>query len=135
MQQKLNKHDDLLTNGENLLQGKNPTEWFSNHYSQESTNHEQSVTSIRNIITILDYPKIPTYSWTFNPISNGTWSCWDFFLCMDPNTCLTPSNWLIVIGCKILHFKACWRSESLLLQNPKVHKNAIPSHRVYEFSN
>ena len=28
IQQKLNLHDDLLTNGENFSQGNNPTGWF-----------------------------------------------------------------------------------------------------------
>ena len=33
VQWKLNKHGDLLTNEENLSQGKNPTEWFSGQHS------------------------------------------------------------------------------------------------------
>ena len=28
-------------NKENFLQSKNPTEWFSGHHTQESTNQEQ----------------------------------------------------------------------------------------------
>ena len=40
MQRKINWHDNLLTNGENLLQGKNSTRWISAHHSQESTNQE-----------------------------------------------------------------------------------------------
>ena len=37
--------------------------------------NNQAVTSIRNFTTILAYPKIPTYSWTFASIPNWTWSC------------------------------------------------------------
>ena len=57
-----NWYNDLLTNGENLSQDKNSTGWISYHHSQKSTNQEQTVTSIRNLITTLAYPKIPTYS-------------------------------------------------------------------------
>ena len=37
--------------------------------------NNQAVTSIRNLTTILDCPKISTYSLTFAPIPNWTWSC------------------------------------------------------------
>jgi len=37
--------------------------------------HNQAVTSIRNLTTTLAYSKISTYSWTFAPIPNWTWSC------------------------------------------------------------
>ena len=78
-----------MTNEENLLQYENPTEWISGHYFQESTNQEQAVTNIRNLTTTLNYPKILTYSWTFTPIPNWTWTCRDFSLCTDPSTWLT----------------------------------------------
>ena len=43
MQRKLNWHDDLLTNEENLSQVKKPpSEWFLDHYFQESFNQESS---------------------------------------------------------------------------------------------
>jgi len=45
----------------------------------------QVVTSIMNLITTLNYPKLPIYSWSFTPISNWTWSCRDFFHRMDPS--------------------------------------------------
>ena len=130
MQWKLNLHGNLLMNGENLSQGKNVIRWISYHHSQESTNQEQAVTSIRNLTTTLDYPKIPTYNWTFTPISNWTWSCRDFFLFTDPNTWLTLNNLLIVVGCKVHHSKARWRFGSIWLQNPKAHVEDL-----YEFSN
>ena len=57
-------------NDENLLHGKNLTGWFSGHHSQECTNQEQEVTNINNLTTILNYPKLPTYSWKFALISN-----------------------------------------------------------------
>ena len=31
--------------------------------------------SMRYLTITLPYPKIPTYSWTFTPIPNWTWSC------------------------------------------------------------
>ena len=125
----------MLKNGKNLLNAKNLIGWISSHHSQESINHEQAVTSIKNLITTLNYLKIPTYNLIFTPIPNWTWSCRDFFLYarMLVHVWL-PSNLLIVIGCKVLHFKACWKSGSTWLQNPKAHKNAVASHRVYEFS-
>ena len=82
----------------------------------------QAVISIMNLITTLKYLKLTIYSWTFTPISNWTWSCRDFFLRIDPSTWLTPSNRLIVVGCKVLYFKAYWRSRSSWIQNPKAHK-------------
>ena len=129
MQRKLNSHGDLLTNEENLSQGKNPTGWFASHHSQESLIKNQAVTSIRNFTTTLDYPKIPTYNWTFTPISNWTWSCREFFLCADLSTWLTSQQLMFVIGCKFLHFNTCWRFESTWLQNPKANKYV-----VYNFS-
>ena len=135
MQWKLNRQGDLLTNGENLLQGKNPIQRFLGHQSQESTNQEQAVTSIKYLITTLDYPKIPTYSWTFTPIPNWTWSYRDFFLyAWIPVYAWLPNNWLIIVSCKVLHFKAHWRFGSTWLQNPKAHKNIVASHKLYEFS-
>ena len=74
------------------------------------------VTSIRNLSTTLAYPKIQTYSWTFAPILNWTWSCnsllslyaqisnlWQT-IWMDPRTWLTPVTWTYVVGCKVLYF-------------------------------
>ena len=39
---KKNWHGNLSTNGENLLQGENLTEWFYGCHSQESTNQQSS---------------------------------------------------------------------------------------------
>ena len=59
-------HGDFSTNGEKP-NGKNPTGWFSGHYSRNST-----------IITTSGYKQgipstLPTYSWTFTLIPN--WTC------------------------------------------------------------
>jgi len=35
--------------------------------------NNQAVTSMRNLITTLAYPKISTYSWSFTPIPHWTW--------------------------------------------------------------
>ena len=37
--------------------------------------NNQAITSIKNLTTTLDCPKISTYSSTFAPIPNWTWSC------------------------------------------------------------
>ena len=78
--------------------------------------NNQTVTSMRNLTIILAYLKIPTYRWIFAPIPNWTWFCGSFLsfdvqisnlwlvFCMDPSTWRTPATWMIVIGCKILHF-------------------------------
>ena len=125
----------MLKNGKNLLNAKNLIGWISGHHSQESINHEQAIISIKNLTTTLNYLKIPTYNLIFTPIPNWNWSCRDFFLyAWILVRVWLPSNLLIVIGYKVLHFKARWRSESTWLQNPKVHKNGVASHRVYEFS-
>ena len=109
---------------ENLLQGKNPIGWINN----------QAVTSIRNLITTLAYPKIPTYCWTFASIPNWTWCCSSLlsFVAQISNLWLTPlhrsqyvtnSNnlnnccWLQSFS---LHQK--WRLGSTWLQNPKAYK-------------
>ena len=52
-------------NGGNLSQGKNPIGWTSGFHSQESTNSEQVVTSIR--ILPLPWP-IPKYLSTVEPL-------------------------------------------------------------------
>ena len=92
--------------------------------------------SIKNLTITLIYLKIQTYSKIFTSIPNWICSCRDFFLyAWIPVHVWLFSNWLIIIGCKVLHFKAQWRFGNTWIQNPKVHKNAIVSHRVYEFSN
>ena len=96
-------HSDLFTNGEKT-NGKNPTEWFSGHYSRNST-----------IITTSDYKQgipstLPTYSWTLTPISNRTCSIVIVPLsdARLPTTWLTnyvdPSTRLQSPICKILQF-------------------------------
>ena len=96
----------MLTSGKNIFQGKNPTRWFSSHHSQESINQEQTVTSIRNLTTILVYPKIPTYNWTFTPIPNWTWSCRDFFFYAWILVCVwLPNNWYLLLDAKFFTSK------------------------------
>ena len=125
----------MLTNGKNPSQGKNPLLGdFQITTLKNPVIKNQAVTSIRNLTITLDYPKIPTNSWTFTPIPNWTRSCRDFFLYARILIHVwLPSNWLIVVGCKVLHFKICWRSGNTRLQNPKVHKNIVASHKVNEF--
>ena len=92
---------------EYFSQGKNFTKWFSSHHSQESLIKNQAVISIRNLTATLNYLKIPTYSWTFTPISNWTWSYKDFFLCTDLSTWLTSKNWCLFLDAKLFTFNTC----------------------------
>ena len=120
-------------NGENLLQGKKSKTLLGKFQVTTPKNliiKNQAVTSIRNLTITFDYPKISTCT----PILNWTWSCRDFLYARIPVCIKLPSNWLIVVGCKVLHFKACWRSGSTWLQNPRTHKNVVSFHRVYMFS-
>ena len=93
--------------------------------------NNQEVTSMRNLITTLAYPKIPTYSWTFASIPN--WFC-SRLLCFAQisNLWLTPLNGSLYVTnstnlidcywlqCSSLHKR--WRSGSTWLQNPKAYK-------------
>ena len=75
----------------------------------------QAVRSMRNLIITLAYSKILTYSWTFASIPSWTWS-YSKFLCFTlisnlwlillhgSQYVLTPATWLIIDGCKALHF-------------------------------
>ena len=96
--------------------------------------NNQAVTNIRNLTTTLDYPKIPTYNWTFAPISNWTWSC-SRLLCFAQisNLWLTPlhgsqyvTNSNNLINCCWLQSSSLykqWRPGITWLQNPKAYKS------------
>ena len=104
--------------------------------------NNQAVTSMRNLTTTPTYSKIPTYSWTFTLIPNWIWFCsrllcfaqisnwWQ--LCMNPSMWLTPATWLIVVGCKTLHFINDEDQEPLGYKTLRC-TNTIASHKVYEF--
>ena len=119
-------------NVENLSQDKNPTRWISGHYSQESTINNQAVTSMRNLTTTLVYPKILTYSWTFAPIPNQTWSC-SRLLLMHGSQYVTNSNNLI--DCCWLQIFPLQDVEDQEVLGYKTLRciNAVTSHRVYEY--
>ena len=67
MQQKLNRYGDLLTNGENLLQDKNPISEFKVTTPKNLLINNQAVTSMRNLTTALAYPKILIEVQIFGP--------------------------------------------------------------------
>ena len=105
-------HGDLFTNGENLME-KNPTEWFSSHYSRNST-----------IITTSSYKQgilstLLTYSWTFTPIPNWTYSV----VTIPFSNARLSSTWLTVARIIVSDFKTplwkdCWpQSSSVHLQD------------------
>jgi len=106
---------------------------------------------MRNLTTTQAYPKIPTYSWTFAPIPNWTWTCSSLLsfdakisnlwltLCTDPTTWLTLASWMIVVGCKVLHFinnevqetlgyKTLWCSNTVAF-----HRKKLSSYSLYSY--
>ena len=100
------------------------------------------VTSMRNLITIVAYPKIPTYSWIFALILlNWTWSC-SSFLSFDAQlsnmrlTLLHGSQYVTnssnLNDCCWLQsssFHRWWRSRSTWLQNSMAYKRSNFSQR------
>ena len=96
--------------------------------------NNQVVTSMRNLTTTLAYPKIPTYSWTFAPIPNWTWSCRSLlsFDAQISNMWQTPLHGSRYVT-NSSHLNDCcwlqssslhkhWRSGSIWLQNPMTYK-------------
>ena len=102
-------HGDLFTNGEKP-KGKNPTRWFSSHYSLNST-----------IITTSDYKQripstLPTYSWTLTSIPNRTCSVVIVLL----SDARLPSTWLTIVRILVRDFKTpIWKD--FWLQSSSVH--------------
>ena len=98
--------------------------------------NNQAVTSMRNLITILAYPKIPTYSWTFALILNWTWYCSSIlsFVAQISNLWLTPlhrsqyvTNSRHMIDCCWLQSSSLhkrWRSGCTGLDNPTTCKRS-----------
>ena len=103
----------MFTNGEKP-NGKNPTEWFSGHYSRNST-----------IVTTSGYKQgipstLPTYSWTLTPIPNRT--------CSVVTVPLSDAQLPIVripvhdfnhqsekiVGCKVLQFIHTMKNRKML---------------------
>ena len=123
-----------------FCKAKTPPDEFKVTTSKNSLINNQAITSIRNFTTILTYPKIPTYSWTFAPIPNWTWFCSRLFsfdaqisnpwlnLCIDPGMWLIPATWIIVVGYKVLHFINVKDHEALSYKTLWC-TNAVISHR------
>jgi len=64
--------------GKTSRKEKTPPDEFTVIAHKNPLINNQAVTSMRNLITTLTYPKISTYSWNFVPIPNWTWSCSKF---------------------------------------------------------
>ena len=98
----------MFTNGEKP-NGKNPTEWFSGHYSRNST-----------IVTTSGYKQgipstLTTYSWTLTLIPNRTCSV----VTVPLSDARLPSTWLTVARIPLRDFKTpiwkdCWLQSSLV---------------------
>ena len=105
--------------------------------------NNQAVTSIRNLTTILAYPKIPPYSWIFAPIPNWTWYCNSLlsFVSQISNLWLTPlhkSQYMInssnLIDCCWLQSSSLhqqWRLGNTWLQNPNAYKLSNFTHSIW----
>ena len=108
--------------------------------------NNQAVTSMRNLITTLAYPNIPTYNWTFVSIPNWTWYCSSLlsFVVQISNLWLTSlhesqyvtnfSN--LVDCCRLQSFSLhkWWRSGNTWLYNPKAHKRSSFSQSIWVLS-
>ena len=92
--------------GKHFARQKTPLGDFHVTTPNNSLINSQVVTSIKNLITILAYHKIPTYSWTFTPISNWTWSFRDFFLYARISVRVRlPNNWCSLLDAKFFTLK------------------------------
>ena len=95
-------HGNLFMKGEKP-DGKNPTGWFSDLHSRNSTiittsGYKQEIPSI-----------LPTYSWTLTPILN--WTC--SVVTVPLSDARLPSTWLTVVWIPVHDFKTpiwkdCW---------------------------
>ena len=104
--------------GKNLME-KNPTGWFSGHYSRNST-----------IITTSGYKQgipstLPTYSWTLTPIPN--WTC--SVVTVPLSDARLPSMWLIVARILVRDFnntnwEDCWLQSSSVHPHDEDHEDA-----------
>ena len=103
--------------------------------------NNQAVASIRNLTTTPAYPKLPTYTWTFAPIPNWTWSCSRLLSFQISNLWLTPldgsqyvTNSYNLKDCCWLQSSSLhkwWRSGSTCLRNPMAHKHNSFSHSIW----
>ena len=120
--------------GKTSCKAKTPLGEFKVATFKNSLITNQVVTSIRNLTATLNYPKIPTNSWTFTPLPNWTWSCSSFLsldaqtsnlwltLCMDPKYVTNSSNLNICCWLQSSSLHQQWRSGSTQLQNPMAYK-------------
>ena len=74
MQRKLNWQVICWQMGKTFRKAKTPQGEFKVTTTRNLLINNRAVTSMRNFIISLAYPKISTYSWTFAPIPNWTWS-------------------------------------------------------------
>ena len=128
MQQKLNWHGDLFTNGEHL-HSKNPTRQKPHRVILRSPLLRIHYYHNKRLQVKESQYLIPTYSWTLTPIPN--WTCSvvtiSLFQCTAPSTwltdCVDPNTWLDHqfekdVGCKVHQFITRWRSWSCLVTKP-----------------
>ena len=124
MQQKINNMVICWWMGKTSCKAKAPSSEFKITTPKNPLINNQAITKYLGLSqNTLDYPKIPTYDWTFAPILNWTWSSSDFFSSCTNFQFVTNSNnlndcyWL---QSSSLHKR--WRSRSTWLQNSKAYK-------------
>ena len=131
--------------GKTFHKAKTPSDEFKVTTPKNPLINNQAVTSMRNLTTTLAYPKISTYSWTFAPIPNWTWSCSSLlsFIAQISNLWLTPlhdfqyvtnsSNLNDIYWLQNSSLHKWWRSGSTWLQNPIAYKHNSFSQRKINF--
>ena len=133
MQQKINWHDDLFTNGKNLY-CKTPPSILTSPLSRIYY-YQNKWLQVKESQYLL-----PTYNWTLTPIPN--WTCSvvtiSHFQYTAPSmwltNCANLNTWLDHqlkkdVVCKILQFITQWRSWSCLVTKPYGVQNTAASSR------
>ena len=119
MQQKLNWHGDLFTNGENL-HNKKPHQVILRSPFPRIYYYQNKWLQVKESQYL-----IPTYSWTLIPIPNWTYSV----VTISHFQCTTPSTWLTNRctdpSTRLNHqlVKECWLQSSLVHPNDKDQKD------------
>ena len=111
MQWKINWHDDLFTNEENL-HGKNPTGWFLGHHSRESTIVKTSIISKGIPVPYTNLQLNPYPNTQLDLFYSENFSFW----------CMTPSTWLTNCADPSTRLRSPTR-EHYWLRSSSVHPN------------
>ena len=137
MQQKINNMVICWWMGKTSCKAKTPSSEFKITTPRNPLINNQAITKYLGLSqNTLDYPKIPTYDWTFAPILNWTWSCSSLLLfdaqtsnlwltlCTDPKYMTNSSNLNRCCWLQNSSLHQQWISGSTQLQNPMAYKRS-----------